>query len=89
MNTLLLFIALVAIAFVCWVCAYRFVRDNRVISKVIIKNNTTYTDGFILQAVYRFLLNPCDKRVLNLKIEIKETTLRPDSNIREFTVIER
>ena len=89
MNSLFLFLAIIAVAVIIWVCAYRFVSDNRVISKIVIKNNTSYSDAFVLQAVYRFLLNPRDKRVTALHFEIEETTFRPDSNIREFTVRER
>ncbi len=89
MNNFFLFLAIIAVVIIIWVCAYRFVSDNRVISKIVIKNNTSYSDAFVLQAVYRFLLNPRDKRVTALHFEIEETTLRPDSNIREFTIRER
>ena len=89
MNNFFLFLAIIAVVIIIWVCAYRFVSDNRVISKIIIKNNTSYSDTYVLQAVYRFLLNPRDKRVTALHFEIEETTFRPDSNVREFTVVEK
>lgn len=88
MNRVLIVIALCAAAIVFWWAAARFV-DRRVISKVVIINQTTYSDEYVVHMVYRYLLGNSRNIFNDLGFYVTESVGKVNPNCRVFRIYEK